>query len=122
MFLLDDILLAPLKGVIFIAEQINEVIEKEMSDEGSIKERLMALQLKFEMDEIGEEEYDKREDELLKTLERIRIRPHHFIKRKQGTPYFIFRIGYYRLILDVQNNKLIIFVVELGLRKNIYKK
>ena len=72
MFLLDDILLAPLKGVIFIAEQINEVIEKEMSDEGSIKERLMALQLKFEMDEIDEEEYDRREDELLKTLERIR--------------------------------------------------
>jgi len=72
MFLIDDILLAPLKGVIFIAEKINEVIEKEMSDEGSIKERLMALQLKFEMDEIGEEEYDKREDELLKTLERIR--------------------------------------------------
>ena len=73
MFLLDDILLAPLKGVIFIAEQINEVIEKEMSDEGSIKERLMALQLQFEMDEIDEEEYDKREDELLETLERIRI-------------------------------------------------
>ena len=72
MFLIDDILLAPLKGVIFIAEKINEVIEKEMSDEGSIKERLMALQLKFEMDEIDEEEYDRREDELLKTLERIR--------------------------------------------------
>ena len=72
MFLIDDILLAPLKGVIFIAEKINEVIEKEMSDEGSIKERLMALQLKFEMDEIDEEEYDKREDELLETLERIR--------------------------------------------------
>jgi len=71
-FLIDDILLAPLKGVIFIAEKINEVIEKEMSDEGSIKERLMALQLKFEMDEIDEEEYDRREDELLKTLERIR--------------------------------------------------
>jgi len=72
MFLIDDILLAPLKGVIFIAEKINEVIEKEMSDEGSIKERLMALQLKFEMDEIDEEEYDKREDELLKILGNIR--------------------------------------------------
>ena len=72
MFLIDDILLAPLKGVIFIAEKINEVIEKETSDEGSIKERLMALQLKFEMDEINEEEYDKREDELLKLLENIR--------------------------------------------------
>ena len=72
MFLIDDMLLAPLKGIIFIAEQINEVIEKEMSDEGAIKERLMALQLKFEMDEIDEEEYDKREDELLKLLENIR--------------------------------------------------
>ena len=72
MFLIDDILLAPLKGVIFIAEKINEVIEKEMSDEGSIKERLMALQLKFEMDEIDEEEYDRREDELLKILGNIR--------------------------------------------------
>jgi len=72
MFLIDDILFAPLKGIIFIAEQINEVIEKEMSDEGAIKERLMALQLKFEMDEIDEEEYDKREDKLLKLLENIR--------------------------------------------------
>lgn len=72
MFLLDDLLLAPLKGVIFIANKINEVLEKEMSDEGAVKERLMALQLKFEMDEIDEEEYDRREDELLKQLERIR--------------------------------------------------
>ena len=72
MFLIDDILLAPLKGIIFIGKKINEVIEKEMSDEGAIKERLMALQLKFEMDEIDEEEYDRREDELLKLLENIR--------------------------------------------------
>ena len=72
MFLIDDILLAPLKGIIFIGKKINEVIEKEMSDEGAIKERLMALQLKFEMDEIDEEEYDEREDELLKLLENIR--------------------------------------------------
>jgi len=72
MLLIDDILFGPLKGVIFIANKINEVIEKEMSDEGAIKEKLMALQLKFEMDEIDEEEYDKREDELLKLLENAR--------------------------------------------------
>lgn len=72
MFLIDDILLAPLKAVIFIGEKINEVIEKEMSDEGAIKENLMELQLKFEIDEIDEDEYDKREDELLKLLENIR--------------------------------------------------
>jgi hypothetical protein len=72
MLLIDDILFAPLKGIIFLAEKINEVIEKETSDEGAVKERLMALQLKFELDEIDEEEYDKREDELLKQLENIR--------------------------------------------------
>ena len=72
MLLIDDILFAPLKGIIFLAEKINEVIEKETSDEGAVKERLMALQLKFEMDEIDEEEYDKREDELLNLLENIR--------------------------------------------------
>jgi uncharacterized membrane protein len=58
--------------VIFIANKINEVVEKETSDEGTVKEKLMRLQLKFEMDEIDEEEYDKREDELLKLLENIR--------------------------------------------------
>jgi len=72
MFILDDLLLAPLKGMLFIGKKINEVIEKERSDEGSVKERLMALQLRFEMDEIDEEEYDRQEDELLKLLERIR--------------------------------------------------
>jgi hypothetical protein len=77
MFLIDDILLAPLKGVIFVAEKINEVIQKERSDEGSVKERLMALQLKFEMDEIDELEYDKREDELLKLLETIKEEKQH---------------------------------------------
>jgi hypothetical protein len=64
--------MAPFSGIIFLAKKINEVIVKETSDEGSIKERLMALQLKFEMDEIDEEEYDKREDELLKMLENAR--------------------------------------------------
>jgi len=73
MFLIDDLLMAPLKGMLFIGKKINDVIDKEMSDEGTVKERLMALQLKFEMDEIDEEEYDRREDELLKLLEKIRL-------------------------------------------------
>jgi mRNA interferase RelE/StbE len=54
-------------------------------------------------------------------LERIKIRPHHFVKRLIGTSYFRLRVGDYRIILDVQNNKLIIYVIEIGHRKNIYK-
>ncbi len=57
---------------------------------------------------------------ILDVLNRIRIRPHHFIKRLVGSPYFRLRVGDYRIILDIQNDKLVIVVVELGHRKNIY--
>ena len=71
MFLVDDILLAPLKGVIWIGKKINEITERELSDEGRIKEQLMQLQLQFEMDEISEEEYNKQEKEFLERLDAI---------------------------------------------------
>jgi len=71
MFLIDDILLAPLKGVVWLGKKINELAEKEVSDEGRIKEKLMELQLKFELDEISEEEYNKQEKELLAQLDAI---------------------------------------------------
>jgi len=72
MFLIDDILLAPLKSVIWLGKKINEVVEREVSDEGRIKERLMELQLRFELDEITEDEYNKQERELLAQLDAVR--------------------------------------------------
>jgi len=65
-------LLAPLKGVIWIGEKLNELVEKEFSDEGRVKEKLMELQLKFELDKISEKEYNKQEAELLARLDAIR--------------------------------------------------
>ncbi|MBA7671947.1 hypothetical protein ES703_80116 [subsurface metagenome] len=58
---------------------------------------------------------------IVSTLDRIKIRPYHFVKRKQGTPYYILRIGNYRTILDIKKDKLLIFVIELGHRRNIYE-
>ena len=72
MFLIDDILLAPLKSVIWLGKKINEVVQREVSDEGRIKERLMELQLRFELDEITEDEYNMQESELLARLDEIR--------------------------------------------------
>ncbi len=71
MFLIDDILLAPLNGVIWIGKKVNDLVEKEFFDEGRIKEKLMELQLRFETDEIGEVEYKKQEQELLARLDSI---------------------------------------------------
>lgn len=72
MLIIDDLLLAPFKGVLWISKKINDVAQREFSDEGRIKEKLMELQLRFEMDEVSEAEYNKQEKELLDRLETIR--------------------------------------------------
>ena len=71
MFLLDSILLAPVKGVIWLGKKVNEVGENKLYDEGSIKEELMAIQLQFELDEISEHEYDEKEKELFDRLDAV---------------------------------------------------
>jgi hypothetical protein len=70
--LIDDLLFLPIKGFVGIFKKIHELAERELSDEDYIRERLMELQLKFELDEIGEEEYTKQEKELMARLEAIR--------------------------------------------------
>jgi len=72
MFLIDDILLAPLKGLVWLGKKIDDVVEKELYDEEGIKEKLMELQLRLELEEISEEEYNKQEKELLARLDAIR--------------------------------------------------
>tara|TARA_Y100000310_G_C20612348_1_gene778696 strand:+ start:1104 stop:1361 length:258 start_codon:yes stop_codon:yes gene_type:complete len=59
---------------------------------------------------------------IIRSLERILIRPESYVKRLVGSSYYGFRVGQYRIILDIQKNKLIIFVVTLGHRKSIYEK
>lgn len=71
MFLIDSILLAPLKGVMWMGEKLGDMAQKELSDKGRIKEELMRLQLQFELDDISKEEYDKKENELLDRLDAI---------------------------------------------------
>ena len=71
MFLIDSILLAPVKGVVWLGEKLNEVAEKELNDDGLIKQELMELQLRFELDEISEQEYNEKENELLDRLDTI---------------------------------------------------
>lgn len=56
---------------------------------------------------------------LISTLERIRVRPYPHIQKLVGNPYFRLRIGDYRIILDIIENKMIIFVIEIG-HKKIY--
>jgi hypothetical protein len=74
MFLLDDILLAPLHGLIWIGQKIHEVADRELLDEDLVKEKLLELQFKYEyeIEPMNEEDYRTRETELLEQLDAIR--------------------------------------------------
>jgi len=71
-FLLDDILLLPVSGLVWVADKLKDSAEAEFLDESRVQESLLALQMRLEMDEISEREYMEQETELLKRLEDIR--------------------------------------------------
>lgn len=48
-------------------------------------------------------------------------RPHHCLKLA-GSSYYRIRCGNYRIIYDIQDNKLIIVVLKLGHRKEAYER
>lgn len=72
MFLIDDLLTLPVKGFLGIFQKIHEMVEQELSDETHLREKLMSLRLRFELDEISEEEYNAAEKELLILLDAAR--------------------------------------------------
>ena len=74
MFLIDDLLLAPVNGFRFILGQIQKLADQELNDDTLIKEQLLELQMRLELDEISEEDYRVREAELFARLRVIRQR------------------------------------------------
>ena len=58
---------------------------------------------------------------ILNALGKLRIRPSAYLVRLVGEKGYKFRVGKYRLIVDLDNNQLIVLVVDVGHRKNIYK-
>ena len=48
--------------------------------------------------------------------------PFRAVVRLTNSPFFRLRVGNYRVILDLQQGKMIIFVVETDHRGKIYKK
>lgn len=57
-----------------IAKIVQQQIEEELYNPDQIKEELMKLQLRFELDEIDEEEYDRLETDLLERLQEVQNR------------------------------------------------
>ncbi len=73
-FIIDDLLLAPLRVFTIIAEKIRGMAEEELYGEDKIKQELLELQMKLEMEELTEEEYAIAEVALMERLEEGRRR------------------------------------------------
>jgi hypothetical protein len=63
--------LGPIKGVKWLAEKIDEVVQMEKDDKSKIQEELLDLQMRLEMEDISEEEYKKKEKALMRRLDAV---------------------------------------------------
>ncbi|MCK5177615.1 MAG: type II toxin-antitoxin system RelE/ParE family toxin, partial [Candidatus Aenigmarchaeota archaeon] len=59
---------------------------------------------------------------IIAVLERIRIRPEAHVKKLVGESAYKLRVGNYRILMDIDNGTLLIMVIKIGHRKNVYKE
>jgi hypothetical protein len=72
MFLVDDILIAPFKGLVWVFEEIRDAAEQDRSAEADeITLELQRLYRTFESGQMTEEELDLKESALLDRLDEI---------------------------------------------------
>jgi len=62
------------------------------------------------------------QERIIAVLERCRILPHRHAKSLVGSPLYSIRCGDYRILVEIIEGMLQILVIEIGHRKNIYKK
>ena len=60
--------LAPVRGVVWVAEQIADEAERQLYDEGSIRGEMLQLELDYDDGLIDEQERTAREEELMRRL------------------------------------------------------
>jgi mRNA interferase RelE/StbE len=70
-------------------------------------------------DDLGKLDKPVRE-RILRTLDRIQVRPHTFVKRLVGVPQYRLRVGDWRVIMDISDNELRILVIEVARRDRAY--
>jgi hypothetical protein len=64
--------LAPVRGTIWIAEQLAAQAERELDEEAAVRRLLLEAEAALERGELSEADYDAVEDELLDRLESAR--------------------------------------------------
>ena len=60
--------LAPVRGVVWVAEQVMDEADRQLYDEANIRRELLQLELEYEDGRLSEEERTEREEELFERL------------------------------------------------------
>ncbi len=60
------------------------------------------------------------QERILNALERIRIKPERYVKKLVGDPAYRLRVGDYRVLLDIDKSRLLVLVIKIGHRRDIY--
>jgi hypothetical protein len=71
MFLLDSLLVG---GLRFVLDKVAAAVDTELNDETALREQLLAAQMRLELGEITQQEFDVIETDLLARLREIRDR------------------------------------------------
>jgi hypothetical protein len=72
--LLGAPLTLPIAGVKFVFQQLADIADQELNDEGAVREQFMLLQVQLEEGDIEEAEYAEREADLLARMRDIKAR------------------------------------------------
>ncbi|MGB9632611.1 MAG: gas vesicle protein GvpG [Chloroflexaceae bacterium] len=65
-------LTGPLRGLLWVAEQLHEQARRELYDPERIRRQLTELELQLDLGQISEEEYEAAETALLEQLRHLR--------------------------------------------------
>jgi hypothetical protein len=72
MFLVDDLLMSPVKGILWVFREINDAAQQELAGESeAITSALTELYMKLETGQITEAEFDAQEKVLLDRLDQL---------------------------------------------------
>jgi hypothetical protein len=97
MGLLTNILLAPFLGPVWgtkwTLEKVDRVVRDQLTDDTPVKEDLMALQMQLEMGEIDDDEYVRREAEIMQRLREVREWREKFGMATSGGPVRVAESG-----------------------------
>jgi hypothetical protein len=81
----------PVAGIKWSLGKVQQVVEEELTDDSAVKQELMELQMQLELGDIDDDEYVRREAELMARLRDVRAWRERLGKATSGGPVRVSR-------------------------------